>query len=98
MKGVRLRGPQSGHAAASPAASSGPAEPGTEGVSGARPASRWPSAWIAAAIPALAELLVGGYRIGVPSLWRDEAATISGSQRSLPAIATRFLVMTDSFS
>jgi mannosyltransferase len=40
------------------------------------------------AIPALAELIVGGYRIGVPSLWRDEAATISGSQRSLPAIAT----------
>ena len=51
-------------------------------------ASRWPWAWIAVAIPALAELIVGGYRIGVPSLWRDEAATISGSQRSLPAIAT----------
>ncbi len=88
MKGVRLRGPQPGQAAASPAASSGPAEPGTGRGTGARPASRWPSAWIAVAIPALAELLAGGYRIGVPSLWRDEAATISGSQRSLPAIAT----------
>jgi mannosyltransferase len=39
-------------------------------------------------IPALAELIVGGYKIGVPSLWRDEAATISGSQRSLSAIFT----------
>ncbi len=38
------------------------------------------------AIAALAEFVVGGYRIGVPSLWRDEAATISGSQRSAGAI------------
>jgi mannosyltransferase len=34
----------------------------------------------------VAELIVGGYRIGTPSLWRDEAATISGSQRPLGAI------------
>ncbi len=88
MKGVRLRGPQAGPAAAGSAASSGPAEPGAGGVTGTRPAARWPAPLIAVVIPALAELLVGGYRIGVPSLWRDEAATISGSQRSLPAIAT----------
>jgi|HubBroStandDraft_1064217.scaffolds.fasta_scaffold11957_2 mannosyltransferase len=37
-------------------------------------------------MPAFAELVVGGYRIGGPSLWRDEAATISGSQRPLGAI------------
>jgi mannosyltransferase len=37
-------------------------------------------------VPAAAELVVGGYRIGAPSLWRDEAATVSGSQRPLGAI------------
>jgi mannosyltransferase len=37
-------------------------------------------------VPALAELIVGGYRIGAPSLWRDEAATISGSRRPVTAI------------
>lgn len=78
MKGVRLRSAQPA------AAGTGPAEPGT----GARPAPRWPAGWIVAVVPALAELVVGGYRIGVPSLWRDEAATISGSQRSLAAIVT----------
>jgi len=38
------------------------------------------------AVPAVAELIVGGYRLGGPSLWRDEAATISGSQRPAGAI------------
>ena len=42
--------------------------------------------WLVIVIPALAELIVGGYRISGPSLWRDEAATISGSQRPLGAI------------
>jgi mannosyltransferase len=39
-------------------------------------------------IPALAELLVGGYRIGGPSLWRDEGYTIVGSRRPVGAIWT----------
>jgi mannosyltransferase len=42
--------------------------------------------WLAIVVPALAELIVGGYRIAGPSLWRDEAATISGSQRPFAAI------------
>lgn len=42
--------------------------------------------WLVVVVPALAELIVGGYRISGPSLWRDEAATISGSQRPLSAI------------
>ena len=42
--------------------------------------------WLVAGVPALAELLVGGYQISGPSLWRDEAATIVGSQRSVGAI------------
>jgi mannosyltransferase len=73
---------------AGPAVSAGPSEPGAGGLAGMRPASGWPVGWLVVIIPALAELIVGGYRIGVPSLWRDEAATISGSQRSLSAIVT----------
>src|SRR5215469_11950747 len=42
--------------------------------------------WLVIVVPVLAELIVGGYRISGPSLWRDEAATISGSQRPLHAI------------
>jgi mannosyltransferase len=83
MSDARVRSPQAGEAV-----SAGPAEPGAGGVASARPARRWPAGWLAAVVPALAELIVGGYRIGVPSLWRDEAATIGGSQRSLSAIMT----------
>ncbi len=46
----------------------------------------WSLDWLVVVIPAVAELIVGGYRIGGPSLWRDEAATISGSQRPVSAI------------
>jgi mannosyltransferase len=48
--------------------------------------------WLLFVLPALAELIVGGYRIAGPSLWRDEAATISGSQRPVGAI---FALMRD---
>jgi mannosyltransferase len=44
--------------------------------------------WLIAGVPAVAELIVGGYRIGTPSLWRDEAATISGSQRSIAQLGS----------
>ena len=56
------------------------AAPGREARTGGLPG------WLIAAVPAVAELAVGGYRIGAPSLWRDEAATISGSQRPVGAI------------
>ena len=68
------------------AMSAGSALPGSGGVADARPGTRRPFDWLVAIIPALAELIVGGYRIGVPSLWRDEAATIAGSHRPLAAI------------
>jgi mannosyltransferase len=38
------------------------------------------------AIPALAALAVGGYRLGGPSLWRDEAYTLTTAQRSFGQI------------
>ena len=60
-----------GAASTAPAAA-GPGHPGGRAL-----------AWLVVVIPVLAELIAGGYRIGGPSLWRDEAATISGSQRPL---------------
>src|ERR1700685_2437080 len=42
--------------------------------------------WLVIAVPALAALAVGGYRLGAPSLWRDEAYTISATQRSVGQI------------
>jgi mannosyltransferase len=39
--------------------------------------------WLVVVVPALAELLVGGYQIGQPTLWRDEAYTRSVVQRPL---------------
>ncbi len=54
-------------------------------TSGRGPASALLSAW-PVIVPILAELAVGGYRIAGPSFWRDEAATISGSQRPAGAI------------
>src|ERR1700727_2593277 len=51
----------------------------------ARPVGRPPD-WLVVAGPAAAALAVGGYRLGGPSLWRDEAFTISASQRSIGRI------------
>ncbi len=70
---------------------------GTRANTGKQTASQSPAAasgqsrltgWLVAVIPVLAELIVGGYHLGVPSLWRDEAATISGSRRPIGAILT----------
>jgi mannosyltransferase len=68
------------------AVSAGPAQPGSGGAGDRRAGTGSAHNWVVAVIPALAEVVVGGYRIGGASLWRDEAATISGSQRPLTAI------------
>jgi mannosyltransferase len=39
-------------------------------------------AWLVAGIPAVAALVVGGYRLGGASLWRDEAYTLDVARRS----------------
>lgn len=44
--------------------------------------------WAVGVIPALAELVIGGYKLGGPSLWRDEGYTINSSQRSISQILT----------
>jgi mannosyltransferase len=43
-------------------------------------------AWLVAVIPALAELVVGGWQIGRASLWRDEGYTREVTQRPVGAI------------
>jgi mannosyltransferase len=47
--------------------------------------------WLVVGIPVLAALVVGGYRLGGPSLWRDEAYTLDASQRSLGQISNLLL-------
>jgi len=37
--------------------------------------------WVLLAVPALVELAIGGYRLGGPAIWRDEAYTIDASSR-----------------
>lgn len=78
-----------------------PAAPGRRRPAARWPAARWPLArsaggeqaarrrrlsWLVVAVPVLAELVVGGYKIAVPSFWRDEGYTITGSQRPVSAI------------
>jgi mannosyltransferase len=41
---------------------------------------------VVVAIPAVAELAVGGYQIGGPSLWRDEGYTVEVAHRSVAQI------------
>lgn len=51
--------------------------------------SQWwrPSrAWLVAVIPAALGLVTGGYRLGAPPLWRDEAATKAIASRSVAQI------------
>ena len=42
--------------------------------------------WLPAVTATLAGLASGGYRLSVPSPWRDEAATVDAAQRSVPQI------------
>jgi mannosyltransferase len=61
-----------GASAAGPAAAAGSAAPAGRRGSGGRP--RWIH-WLVIAVPAVTALAVGGWEIGGPSLWRDEAYT-----------------------
>lgn len=58
----------------------GIAAPGSAGTT--RRAGRQLPSWLVAGIPAVAALVVGGYRLGGASLWRDEAYTLDVAQRS----------------
>jgi mannosyltransferase len=57
-------------------------DPAAAGAAPPHPAGRRLPGWLVVAIPALAALAVGGYRLGGPSLWRDEAYTLGSAQRS----------------
>jgi len=60
--------------------------PGRGRGPGQQVSSRRRPGWLVVVVPVIAELVIGGYRIARPSLWRDEAATISGSNRPVTAI------------
>lgn len=70
---------------ATEAASGTGTDPGTGPAGRGDRLGRFPG-WLVLAVPALAELIIGGYRISGPSLWRDEAATIVGAARPFGAI------------
>ncbi|HLI40067.1 MAG TPA: glycosyltransferase family 39 protein [Streptosporangiaceae bacterium] len=55
-----------------------------------RPPRGWPrlAGWLVVAVPALTAFLVGGYRLGGASLWRDEAYTRDAIDRSFGQIFT----------
>ncbi len=69
--------------------SAGPASPPAHGRAThpepSRGAGRW-SDWLVIAVPAATALVVGGYEIGGPSLWRDEAYTKDAITRSASQI------------
>ncbi len=51
------------------------------------PRGRWAvPGWLPAVTATLAGLGAGGYRLGVPSPWRDEAATVDAAHRPVPQI------------
>ncbi|MDQ2813141.1 MAG: glycosyltransferase family 39 protein [Actinomycetota bacterium] len=53
----------------------------------AGPASRWRRpGWLVVVVPAAVSFVVGGYQIGGPSLWRDEAYTKDAIGRSVSQI------------
>ena len=69
-----------------PAAAPDRPRPSADRAHEERPAPRRRLGWLVVTLPALVELVVGGYRIGGPSFWRDEGYTITGSQRPVGAI------------
>lgn len=59
---------------------------GTAGAATPSTSHRRGGFWLAAAVPFITELAVGGYQIGGASLWRDEGYTLEISRRPVGAI------------
>jgi mannosyltransferase len=82
-------GPEDPTATIAPAAPRTPAGPGEEAAGPredtARGSARWPGRLVIA-VPAAVSAVVGGYEIGGPSLWRDEAYTKDAIGRPLSQI------------
>ena len=66
-------------AAVAPARPHGPAA----GLAAGLAASRERAGWLVTAVPAVTAFVVGGYQLGGPSLWRDEAYTKDAIGRSV---------------
>ncbi len=67
------------------------AEPTGSGAERRRPQSRPLPGWLVIGLPIAAALVVGGYRLGGPSLWRDEAYTLEVARRSFGQIFSLLL-------
>jgi mannosyltransferase len=67
------------------------ARPAADGPGWAARAKRDLPGWVVVLLPVVAELVVGGYRLGGPSLWRDEAYTLDAAQRSFGQILSLLL-------
>jgi mannosyltransferase len=93
VNGSHRAGPADGPAATGLAAT-GPAEAVSPAGSGPviGPAERSPGrrlpGWLVIAVPAAVSLVAGGYEIGGPSLWRDEAYTRDAINRPVSQIFT----------
>ena len=72
-------------AAAEPHAPASGSAAGRAPSAGPKGRVRWAD-WLVIAVPALTAFLVGGYQIGGPSLWRDEAYTKDAIGRSVSQI------------
>jgi len=62
------------------------AEPAARGAGLPRRAAARLPGWLVVTVPVAAALVVGGYRLGGASLWRDEAYTLAASQRPVGPI------------
>ena len=67
------------------------ADPAGNGAERRRPRSRPMPGWLVIGLPIAAALVVGGYRLGGPSLWRDEAYTLEVARRSFGQIFSLLL-------
>ena len=72
--------------AGGPTAGDGWPAAGAGGPAGERVAGDGALRWLIPVIPAVLALVTGGYRLGVPPLWRDEAATKAIAGRSVGQI------------
>jgi mannosyltransferase len=67
------------------------ADPAGTGAERRRAWSRPLPGWLVIGLPIAAALVVGGYRLGGPSLWRDEAYTLEVARRSFGQIFSLLL-------
>ena len=82
----RTRRPAASLPAPATRTSPGPAAPGRTTLAARLGLPDWTVTWVVVMAPAIAGLVMGGYKLGYPSLWRDEATTKIVVDRSVSQI------------